>query len=110
MSDLYILKGKEIIVEPDVLAWGKYFSSNNRRIKKGYFGLTCGYDSISDVIVSTVFLGVDHQFGEGMPILFETMVFGGEYDEDQERCSTYDEALKMHYRVCEAVKRTKKES
>jgi hypothetical protein len=40
-----------------------------------------------------VFLGIDHNFfGDGPPILFETMVFGGPMDQDQRRYSTWDEA------------------
>lgn len=31
---------------------------------------------IGGIVVSTVFLGLDHQYGDGPPILFETMVFG----------------------------------
>lgn len=31
--------------------------------------------------ISTVFLGLDHAFNETTPILFESMVFGGYYDE-----------------------------
>lgn len=52
--------------------------------------------------VSTVFLGLDHGFDpDGPPILFETMIFDSEdatsSDIDyQDRCSTWDEALKMH--------------
>jgi len=40
------------------------------------------------VRVSTVFLGIDHSFGRGGPVLFETMVFGGEYDQEMERYRT----------------------
>ena len=47
--------------------------------------------------VSTVFLALDHSFGRaGPPLLFETMVFGGKLDGEQERCATWDEAEKMH--------------
>ena len=49
-----------------------------------------------DVSVSTVFLGIDHEFFNGPPLLFETMVFGGEHDGEQWRCSTWDQALEMH--------------
>lgn len=49
------------------------------------------------VWVSTVFLGLDHAFGrQGPPILFETMIFGGEHDQYQTRCATWDEAEAMH--------------
>lgn len=57
--------------------------------------------------VSTVFLPIDHGMYTGSPLFFETMVFGGEYDLYQERCSTYKQALVMHSRVCEMVRGTK---
>lgn len=50
--------------------------------------------------VSTVFLGIDHNFsGTGDPILFETMVFGDAYDEDCERYATWDDAIKGHWEM-----------
>lgn len=51
------------------------------------------YDKLpGDVEVSTVFLVLDPQFGPGPPLLFETLVFGGEFDEEMERYSTWKEA------------------
>lgn len=36
---------------------------------------------VGDYQVSTVWLsGIDHQYGDGPPIIFETMIFGGQYD------------------------------
>lgn len=56
-----------------------------------------GYDTLEDgVIVSTVFLVLDHNFYEGPPILFETMVFNGPYDQTQVRYETWDEAVAGH--------------
>lgn len=52
------------------------------------------------VSVSTVFLGIDHSFFEGPPLVFETMIFGGEHDGWQDRCSTWEEAEAMHARAC----------
>lgn len=49
--------------------------------------------------VSTVWLGLDHQYGEGKPLIFETMVFPkkGDYsDEFCERYSTLKEAKAGH--------------
>jgi len=46
--------------------------------------------------VSTVFLGLDHAFGDGPPVLFETMVFGGPLDGEQDRYCTWDEAVAGH--------------
>jgi hypothetical protein len=42
-------------------------------------------DPAVDFIVSTVWLGINYNFNDGPPILFETMVFGGNEDQ-QESC------------------------
>ena len=54
--------------------------------------------------VSTVWLGLDHSFGEGPPLIFETMVFGGEDDFRyyQVRYATEEEAIEGHE---EAIKK-----
>jgi len=49
-----------------------------------------------EISVSTVFLGLDHSFGYGPPVLFETMIFGGPEDGYQERYTTWDEAVEGH--------------
>ena len=49
--------------------------------------------------VSTVWLGLNHQYGEGKPLIFETMVFPKKesYSElDMERYSTEAEAIEGH--------------
>src|SRR5258708_5583313 len=56
-----------------------------------------------DVRVSTVFLGLDHNWGEGPPVLWETMVFGGEHDQMQERYSSYEDAAAGHAAICALV-------
>ncbi len=63
--------------------------------------------AIGNAEVSTVFLALNHAYGDGPPLLFETMVFGGPLDQEQERCSTYDEAEAMHERMCERVRLAK---
>lgn len=57
-----------------------------------------------EVTVSTVFLGLDHRmFGEGPPILFETLVFGGPNDGRMERYCTWEEAERGHKVMCGIV-------
>jgi hypothetical protein len=52
--------------------------------------------------VSTVFLGFDHRLiGAGEPILFETMIFGGDHDCYQERYETEAQAVAGHRRIVE---------
>jgi hypothetical protein len=71
----------------DLIEWGRWFETAERHVAN---------DVIGDVRVSTVFLGLDHNFGGGRPLLFETMIFGGAEDGYQNRCSTWDEAEAMH--------------
>lgn len=94
-SRLYVLdENHNPVVEVDMHKWGKFFENEARTVAK---------TRKDGVDVSTVFLGMDHGWGEGPPILFETMIFGGEHNEDQWRCSTWDEAVKMHERACEVA-------
>lgn len=85
----YILKDKQPVPEPDIIAWAKWFGTNKRHVAQ---------DNVGESHVSTVFLGVDHNFIGGRPVLFETMIFGGEHDQEQERYCTWDEAEAGHAR------------
>lgn len=55
--------------------------------------------------VSTVFLGVNHNYDDGPPTLFETMLFTDD-DRDQSmwRYSTWDEAVAGHASVVAALR------
>lgn len=53
-------------------------------------------DQINDYFVSTVFLGVDHSFGDGPPILWETMVFKNGEEIYCNRYSSAKEARQGH--------------
>jgi hypothetical protein len=61
---------------------------------------------ISDEVrVSTVWLGLNHRlFGDGPPLIWETMIFGGEHDEGQWRYSTRQAALDDHERIIAAIR------
>lgn len=54
--------------------------------------------------MSTVFLGLDHNFSGGEPILFETMIFGGPLDGEQRRYHTYDQAERGHTEAVAAAR------
>lgn len=51
---------------------------------------------VDGILVSTVFLGLDHNFGGGQPICFEGMIFGGPHDQYQERYYTIEQARLAH--------------
>lgn len=73
--------------------WGRWWHDNR----------CVAYETISSdpkVIVSTVFLGIDHDFSlTGIPVLWETMILGGEHDGYQERYTTRKDAMEGHERA-----------
>lgn len=95
MTDKYILNA-EGEPEPcdDLLRWARWIETADRHV---------GKDQIGDVKVSTVFLGLDHSFGNGPPLLLETMIFGGEHDGFCERYATRQEAIIGHARAVALV-------
>jgi hypothetical protein len=95
MSDKYILDGRNAKPEPDLMKWAKWFEKADRHVAK---------DKIGDVRISTVFLGLDHSFGHGDPMLFESMIFGGSLDGEQNRYSTWEQAEAGHKEFVERVK------
>ncbi len=64
-----------------------------------------GNDNIEGKHVSTVWLGTNHNYGYGSPLLFETMIFHGDSyaDEYCERYSTWDEAVEGHKKAVQWV-------
>ena len=61
---------------------------------------------VGDFKISTVFLGLNHQLGDGPPILFETMIFyggkgGHALDGEMYRATTFEEAETLHRKAVE---------
>lgn len=98
MTNFYILKDKKPVRVDDFREYVMWMENDKNRIIE--------HTEIGDILVSTVFLGIDHRmsFGpSGPPILFETMVFGGEFDQHQKRYSIYDKAKEGHNEICDMV-------
>lgn len=96
----YILNGRTP-VPADLMAWAKWFETADRHV---------AIEETDSYRVSTVFLGLDHQFEDGPPLLFETMVFGSEEpgaDLWCERTSTWEEAQQAHARGVEFARSMK---
>lgn len=89
----YVLVGHNPVPCDDIEVLGKWFENADRQV-----ALT----EKNGISVSTVFLAMNHSFGNGEPILFETMVFGGNED-IQERYRTWDEAVEGHAKICREV-------
>jgi hypothetical protein len=93
-GDFYALEGKDVLRVDGLEQWAKRMVDVDRHVAQTEVAL--------GVVVSTVFLGVNHQHFDGPPLLFETMVFN-DYGDDgtQERYSTWDEAEAGHCRIVE---------
>ena len=80
------------------MKWAKCFETADRKVAE---------TEIDKLRVSTVFLGLNHNFGEGPPILWETMVFGPVQDACYcytRRCAgTREQAEAMHQDVITQV-------
>lgn len=64
MVQQYVLNDRgEPVPEPNIFAFAKWYDKFDSRV---------ALDDIGEVRVSTVFLGIDHQHGNGPPILWET--------------------------------------
>lgn len=86
------------------LGYREDYDENNRTVKQedvGFNGKTYW--------VSTVDLGLDHSFGYGPPLYFETMVFervNGQVDYSERYCNRYPtrhDALNGHNRLVDAL-------
>lgn len=74
--------------------WADWFEHTDNRLLM--------QTNIRQARVSTVFLGIDHSFdaeGNSEPVLFETMIFGGAFDQFQWRYTTAEEALTDHEKI-----------
>ena len=87
----YILVDKKPVVAHDLLAWAQWFETGDRHVRQ---------NQIRGARVSTVFLGIDHNWSQApgsLPILFETMIFDlPKFEGYQERYSTWEQALEGH--------------
>lgn len=95
-----ILDGKKVVpvniqTTDEMIVWGKFMQDVLAR-RVAYNNLGNGVE------VSTVFLGLDHGYG-GMPLWFETMIFGGPHDESVHRYATWQEAEWAHKCVVKAL-------
>jgi hypothetical protein len=83
----YKLVGKLAVPVEDSMEWARGFENSNRQVAD---------TKIGGIRISTIFLGLDHNFLGGKPLLFETMIFRGGKGDDCFRCSSWEEAEKQH--------------
>lgn len=85
----YILdKNKNLVKTTPEKAFMFWEKSEERIVAKTEFK--------NNVVLSTVFLCIDHNFNQSSPLLFESLWFGGVLDGEIRRYHTWDEALAGH--------------
>lgn len=111
MNGRYKLIGHEPVPVENLLEWGRWLQTSDRHVAETFIG---------EHRVSTVFLGLDHNYcGDGPPLLFETMAFGPMHAvkwfdgstreihstlDFQPRCSTWEEAEVQHEEICSQIR------
>ena len=98
---LYVLKNGEPEPEPDVGVWAAWMEQANEERVVEHTAI-CTTPNL--VRVSTVFLGMDHAFDDGPPVLWETMVFGGVLEGEQRRYTSRAAAVTGHAALVAEVK------
>lgn len=90
---IYTLDGK--IPKPchNILEWSAWMHKADRTVKKTIVG---------DDKISTVFIGINSVL-TGEPLIFETMIFGGDRDGEMWRYATWEEAEEGHDKLVTEV-------
>ena len=96
MSGQWMLIDGKAVPATDLIEWARW-------IETGHKERVVAKTQVGDGEVSTVFLGLDHNFGEGPPVLWETMVFGGPLDEETERYTSREDAKAGHAAMVKRV-------
>lgn len=92
-ADYFILKNRQLI-PCDFLTYANWYENNpqERIVSK---------TKIKQTEISTVYIGKSTLLNVDLP--FETMVFGGEYDGEQKRYATFEEAMIGHQKMIEKI-------
>ena len=105
INDKYILNDDgDPVACSDYRIWAEWFErtqrDRSRVLKQDY-----AEEEATTVGVSTVFLGLDHNFtGDGPPVLWESLVFGTSLDGEMQRYSTRAHALQGHDHLLRRVR------
>jgi len=92
----YILHYRKPVISDRQSASRLLGNHEKRRVRRTYLP--------NEIFVSTVFLCLDHQYGNGPPLLFETAIYRDGGFNVITRCSTWCEALKMHWAAVNQIK------
>jgi hypothetical protein len=96
-SRIYKLDGHRVVACADLLEWAQWFETAERHVAE---------DAVEGYRVSTVFLGLDHDWqGSGPPVVFESMIFSPDGEaEAMDRYRTWEEAEAGHARMLQGLR------
>lgn len=95
---MFVLDDGEPRLASSLEEWAAFMEDVGRR--------RVAWTEVGEWRISTVFLGTDHSFGHGPPVLWETMVFGPPpWDQEQWRYTSREAAIAQHDQVVEHVRR-----
>lgn len=109
-QEWYKLVDRVPVPVPDLLAWAEWMERHRREC-------IVAQDQVGPLFVSTVFLGLDHNWFDGPPILFESGIFDpivfelrgraaqGLDELEMRRSSTWEEADADHLKLLEVATR-----
>lgn len=96
MSKYTLNSRGEPVHEPDLVRWTQWLVTANRFVS---------IDVVGDAKVSTIFLGMDYNFFDGPPILWQSRVSGGSLDCTTDRCAgSREQAEAMHAAMISRVR------
>jgi hypothetical protein len=98
--EYYVLTNNKQIQKATLEQYNDYFN----RAAEGSVPWRVQLEKTEDSEVSTVFLGLNHNWSGGAPVLFETMVMGGPMAGEQDRYCTWAEAEQGHKQMVERVR------
>jgi hypothetical protein len=88
------------VEETNLFKWAEWFETAERQVAKTTLATLDG-----EILISTVFLGLDHDFGmTGIPVLYETMIFGGPLNNEMVRTPTKTKAKEAHKYMVELAR------
>lgn len=98
MADYFDTQGRPL----EMLEWARLLGE--RRLGEDRWWKVAHTNLSDDVSISTVWLGLNHNWDDGPPHIFESMVFGGTLDGETRRYSTWEQAEAGHAELVEKAR------
>jgi hypothetical protein len=88
--EYFVLSDDGAVMDATLEEWGAFLETDKKIVK---------VTKEAGITVSTIFLGLPQGYDDGVPILWETQVFGGPFDGDQLHSASHPGALVNHHNM-----------